>query len=458
MPGADPRFDRYRLVLIAAADKRVLVEDHGYAGGLPRVSVPRWTRTAEKITAQIREQWGFRSVVLDILGDKPGADTIVIAERLNSVAPSRALTPRGWSSFEAIPDAEVEPEARSIISGLLANGSTDRGPFSRLGWVREMLAWSSGLIGRESSWFSEDEIEQLNGSAESTLIRLVGRDGAVFWFKAAGGSNSHEARVTSTLSSCFPKYLPEVVGFHSGWNAWLMRDSGLPFTRVHSDRCALARDMVRSFAELQRASTGLVDRLIADGCHDHRMPALRAEIPQLAPYLEEAMHDSELRTGPVIERARLDRVLSMVETATLVLEDVGLPNSLMHCDISLENILVGSRGCIFTDWAHACVGNPFVTFEQLRIQLSQDREFRSALPRLTEEYLEVWRQSQPNLDYRCAFAFVPIVALASYLCCRREWLTTEDHRGPQSRSYARILARQMDHAARLIEEDVGLCA
>lgn len=449
-----PEFDHYRLALISPSSRYILLERDAGRLVLPQVPVPRWTRPAQKVASLIRERWGFRVWVLDFLGDNPGRENLVIAERIDAQQKLLEGANLAWRPLHEIPEGELSEAERAIIRALADEGSTERGPFSRLGWREDLLAWSSKVLRLARSQLS-DEMVQLNAAADAALVHILTEGGSRYWFKAAGASHPHERRVTVRLSQQLPEYVPELVAVHERWNGWLMRDAGVPFLAGY-DPSRLAVEVVRRLGSFQAAASPLAGRLLVDGCHDHRMPALRTQIPELTPYLEEAMREPGAELGSSIGPARLRRVAALIAETSLRIEDMGIPDTLMHCDISLENILVSSRGCTFIDWAHASIGHPFITLEHLCAQLAQHENSRTIIPRLRKTYLRVWEASLPVRRHRQALAFMPLVALASLLCCRSEWLTGSARRHPSSRSYARVLARQLDLAARQIEQPVQL--
>jgi hypothetical protein len=456
MPFSDPQFDSYRLVLLSASRRHVLLEDVRNRKCLPRISIERWSRPAKEITDLVREAWQLHAVVLDFLGERPGAGSIVILEQIDRDETRYCPAGHLWAALDRVDDSDFTDQERKLIQRLISMGHTGRGIFSRLGWIEEVLNWVSEGVAKDGSQFSA-EVAQLNGTANSCLVRFSGKDGGSYWFKAAAGLNIYEARITATLSSLFPEYLPELVGFHEEWHAWLMRDGGNPLSEYDLHQPQIVSHVLRRLADLQKNSIGHIGQLLRSGCHDHRMSALRAQIPELTPYLEEAMRAQDADTGPRITTPRIRKVAALIEEATFRLEDIGIPDTLMHCDIGLQNILIGHRGCVFTDWAGASVGNPLVTFEQLRIQLCQTDQTHTSTPPLTEIYQEAWRDIVTDCQFQVAMSLVPLIALASNLCCRRDWLISESLHRPQSQSYARILARQMDRAAQVIEQSIEAC-
>lgn len=421
---------------------------------LPRIPVPRWTRAAQKVTSQIRQRWNLRAWVIDFLGDHPGRENLAIAERIDERPGPLEDANIACYPLSAVPEDELSDAERAVVRKLLEDGSTGRGPFSRLGWVEDLLTWSCEVLNVARSKLS-NEFVQLNASADAALVHILTEEGTRYWFKAAGTAHPHERHVTETLSQELPEYLPELIAVHKQWNGWLTRDAGAPFLASH-DRSRLAIEVVRRLARLQTGALPFAGRLLVDGCHDHRMPALRTQIPKLTPYLEAAMQETEADFGLSIGPARLRRIAALIAEASLRIENMGIPDTLMHCDVSLDNILVGSRGCTFIDWAQASIGHPFITLEHLCAQFAQHEDSRAIIPRLRKTYLHVWETSLHGRFDRHALIVMPLVALASLLCCRSEWLTRNAMRHPSSRSYARVLARQLDRIARQIEGPVPL--
>lgn len=450
MAPSQPQFDCYRLVLVSPR-RRILVEKSAGRLSLPQLLVPRWTRAARNVAALIKQKWNIQAVVLDFLGDHPGDGSVVLAEQIDGPQELRGDVDAVWQSLYAIREDELSRDERAVVHRLLDKGSTGRGPFSRLGWTEELLTWLSERLKLPRSQLSE-QIMQLNASADAALVRISTRDGADYWFKAAGGSHPLERQITVMLSQQFPDYVPEVVAVHDKWNGWLMRDAGIPVLSSCSNPARLALEALHRLAMFQAAASSHVRRLLAAGCHDHRLHILRTQIAELTPYLEEAMREPGAQPGSRIGPSRLRFIAALIAEATLRLEDIGIPDTLMHCDMGLENIVASARGCAFIDWAQASVGHPFITFHHLRSQIAQHRKTRALIPRLEDTYLHVWDRSLPGKPHRQILRFVPLVALASVLCCRREWITAGQKRHPAAHSYGRVLARQMDLAARQIEE------
>jgi len=119
--------------------------------------------------------------------------------------------------------------------------------------------------------------------------------------------------------------------------------------------------------------------------------------------------------------------------------------------------LTGHR-CVFIDWAQASIGNPFVTFEQLRVQIAEDQNTAQWTPYMTEKYTKSWGQILSSSQINCALAVVPLISVALELCGRWTWLTSDRLHEARFQSYLRGLARQMDRAVRDLELREIICA
>jgi hypothetical protein len=453
----NPKFDCYRLVLISGTTRLILFEVTQTGAELPRVFVPRWTRTTEQIQDIAKERWGLKILVMDLLGDEPGGDGVVVAEVLEEGTSDRSRG-RLWASLDEIGRSTITDTERDLIRQLLRGEDTRRGPFFRLGWIQGLYRWLESTPAMKDGVPFTSEVKQFNASPTSTLLRLRRADSKLFWFKAAGHPNEQESMITSLLADLLPGYLPPLIASHDAWNGWLMDDAGSPLDALRSLRLSTLEHVVRRLAELQKASASHVPALLLAGCRDQRTPALLEGIHELLPYLHDAMATQRLDCVPRIGIGRLRTIEEVLEQACFSLEWLGVPNSLIHDDIHPGNILVSGRRCMFTDWARASIGNPLITFAQLRDHLAHERRTHRWLPHLTRVYQEVWKPIVPDFILQRAFCFIPMIASATYLYDRRELLVSEHGQKPQLQRYVRSLVRQMDKAACALEEILTVCA
>lgn len=174
--------------------------------------------------------------------------------------------------------------------------------------------------------------------------------------------------------------------------------------------------------------------------------------------IDEAMSAGGNRFTPRLTSVRIRELEVILTDICLSMESLGIPNTLLHGDISFENILVGPRGCVFTDWANASVGNPVVAFEQLRAQFEQENGACAWLPMLTEIYIGSWLEVLNRSQIECALALAPSIAAMIHLfdCWKR--LDRECLSEPKLQSCVRAIAREIDRAAHKTESNWIRCA
>lgn len=451
----NPLFDCYRLILAEPATRRVLAERRRLGWQLPRVSIPRWSRAAEQIQAVIERQWGFKTVVVDLLEDEPPREAIAIGELRGG---SRCYSSPGsgsWVSFYKLSEDEIDGACHSIVERLLNEGVTGRGAFSRFGWIEEALEWVSTRAGTDRAQFTDD-IKQFNATADSALVRFGRRSASPIWLKAAGHPSTSEYRITTTLAQLLPGSLPRVIATREDWNAWWMEDAGTPLGSVQST--GLFGKAISRLAEIQKASLCSTRYLLASGCGDQRLSALRANISLMIGLIDEAMARLDNDFTPRLTSARIRELEVILAEVYFSMKCLSIPDALLHGDISFDNILVGLGGCVFIDWAKAAVGNPFVTFEQLRAQIKQENGACVWLPMLTEIYAESWLEVLSRSQIDCALALAPPIAAMTYLFDQWERLGRERRSEPKFQSYVRAIARQINQAARDVELRWTRCA
>ena len=442
----NPQFDRCRLILISRSTRLVFAETSNHVPRFPSVSVSRWSRFAEQAQAKIEDRWGLKVVILDCLGECSERDNIVVAEVISE--DRLDVWPRGfsWTKFSNVSDDEISGPDRLAIQTLLASGHSGRGTFSRLGWTEELLDWIEAETNTDRALFSK-EIRQLNASSTHSLIRLGNERASRLWFKAVTVRDDREFQLTTLLSRQFPKQLPTLLAVRHDWNGWLMEDAGRPLEEIGSIRERHLGDVGESLAELQLASVEKVDELIANGVQDQRMSVLRAGTSVLLPYFEEAMRAQSFDAVPCFSAKRLREIEAILHDACFRIEELRIPDALVHNDINLGNILVSSDGCSFTDWASAGVSNPFVTLEQLKMQLAQDQRTVPWIARVTEAYRKRWREVILDDAIEQALALVPLIAIAAHIWSRKDWVLSEQRHDPGVESYLRSLMRHMSRAA-----------
>jgi hypothetical protein len=443
MPQLDPAREGYiyRLAILASDPGHVLGRWHDAELILPRVSIPRWVRPAAEIQKAVRDRWNLNIVILDFLYRSRGLPGCVVAQLLST------KDIEDWISvaFDQLSSAELTESERVTIQAISKRDAGDRGAFSRNGWIDEATAWVRQEVGSEVQLTGE--VEQHNASGTFALVRFDTKNEPAYWLKATGEPNRHELGITAALAASCPDCLPPLVATRHDWNAWLMEEAGEPLEP--EAKGSVLRDVVLSMARLQTSTASNTEQLLAAGATDQRMPVLRRCIGEIVAYLEHAMDQQVSTRVPRLAPLRLHKIGRILKDAWRVMEELGIPDTVIHNDMNRGNILVRRDVCVFTDWSEACVGPPCLTLQRLLMLLpGSDRDTEAERYRLKQAYSRYWLDCLPSWKLDIAFALMPLLAPASYLYGRGDWLRSKDRFNPELQGYARSIARQMDRAAR----------
>ncbi len=199
------------------------------------------------------------------------------------------------------------------------------------------------------------------------------------YFKAARPGLDHDAGVTAVLARLEPRVVlaPLAVDAERGW--MLLPDGGERLREVLARERHPRRwlDLLPRYAELQIASTAVLDELLACGLPDYRTPRLGGLAGSLAVSLGMAPPSP----------ARLAEAAAELDAA-------GLPATVQHDDLHDGNVLVAPDGsyAVF-DWGDSCASHPFSSLVVAlrgvahRFQLAEEDV---DLCRLRDAYLEPW--------------------------------------------------------------------
>lgn len=436
----------YRLVLVRVGSDGIWIDRCSNGTRLPRLSIPRYCRRAEELQLVIRTTWNLDVVILDLL-HSPVRDT--------ACAIAEVISPRSSHHFRTVAiddldDGELTPEECALVSSSFTNTESGRRAFSSPAWLRDAIAWLRPEV--DGAEVLPENVRQLNCGGGFVLLRCETTDGRAYWLKATGKPNMHEFPVTQVLTQCCPEFLPRQVAVRQEWNAWWMEDAGAPVTHYTLLQLEQA---VSAMAELQIKSLHQIVALRAAGAIDRRLSSLRSQIPGIMNYLADAMERQSSTKVPRIERQRLKELGTMIEDACLRMEELAIPDTLLHGDTNCGNVLFRGDKCVFIDWSEAGIGNPFFGFQHLCLLSSADRE--RWFPRLSTVYAECWRAVLTSEQMKRGYALMSMLAAFCYLYGRGDWLSSPKREDPLFQSYARSLARHMDRAAREPELLEALC-
>jgi Phosphotransferase enzyme family len=445
--------EQYRLLLVFPKQGLILLEQSGSEVGLPAIAIPQYTRTAEQITKAVFEKWLLRSIVIDSLSGYDEESRIAVLELLSPVQ-TLSSDDLYWVSLEDLPEGTLPPLLLRLVQRMLIGDTGDRGPFSRFGWIEEAKDWIQGAV-RDRN-LDLKNIYQLNAGGYFALLRFSTTSGRAYWMKAVGHPNTHEFTTTAYLAEHFWRYLPTIVTMRKEWNAWVMEEAGRSLRNSFAPH--LLEQSVCSLAELQARAISHVDRLLEAGCLDRGIPVLEKHLGELTDYLESAMDCQTSTKVPRLEKQRLRKLGCILRSACSKMTEIGIPNTLVHNDMTPGNILYDGVRCVFTDWAEAHIGNPFLTFQHLCFQAYHDlQQTEATMRQLRNAYKRPWLEYLTESQIDHAYTLMPILAVASCLYGRGDWLNSGRGELPRFKGYARSLARQMDREANAPDFQAALC-
>jgi hypothetical protein len=432
----------YKVVLAVPASKMILAMPEGNAVRLPRVHIHKWTRPAEEITRELRENWNLNTVVLSLVPNVDSQPGCAVAEVMDAQITEGHPALR-LSCIEELDRTDLDAGEQDHVNGVLTGSHKSAGPFSRPGWIKEAQDWIQRSLANHRIEFNE-ELRQYNAGDTLALIRFGTHNGQSYWLKAIGERDKHEFAVTLELSRLFPQYLPPLVAVRKDWNAWVTENAGKQLGS--SDDVRLLVQAVMTLADFQIRSLDHISCLETAGCVNRRLSILRLHLPDMVTYLETAMAKQTSTKVKPLTPARLQQIGSVVDRACSVMQSLGIPDTLVNGDINLDNILYDGSSFRFTDWAEGGIGNPFLTLQQVIQHVIRDGECQEWVPELREAYGTKWLPLLNEQKIDRAFVLMPLLTMADYLRGRGDWLSSSSKNESTFQSFARTLARCMDRA------------
>src|ERR1700733_14255400 len=220
----------YKVVLAGSAPEKIFAVPEGRTFRLPRVHIPKWTRPAEEITRELRENWNLNTVVVGRFLSAKSQPPCAVAELINTQSTEgNPYLPS--CNIDEIDKNDLDANEREQVRGVISGTNKPSGPFSRLGWLKDAQEGIQNSLSGRRVDFSAD-IRQYNAGDTFALLRFGTRSGSIYWLKATGEPNKHELALTATLSALFPQYLPPLVATREDWNAWVTEHAGEPLGGV----------------------------------------------------------------------------------------------------------------------------------------------------------------------------------------------------------------------------------
>jgi hypothetical protein len=213
-------------------------------------------------------------------------------------------------------------------------------------------------------------------------MRVPIRNGAA-WFKVCGPVQAFETTLTAELFSRWPGLVPEVLGWNSDRSWLLLADAGTPIG-ASGNPPETWRTLLPAYAELQRREADHTPTHLINGVPDLRVVVLPER------YQELLSEELPLKAAEVV---RLREFAPHFSDLCAELGEAGLPDTIQHDDLHMNNVFRDGQGLRILDWGDACISHPFVSL----VATFRFLEERNRLGRhdpwfetLRDAYLESW--------------------------------------------------------------------
>jgi hypothetical protein len=272
----------------------------------------------------------------------------------------------------------------------------------RQGWAHETQAWIEAALvrcGRRQT--APPEVERM--WSLSAVLRVPTDRGAAF-FKSTSGAFRAEPAITRLLADLFPDVVPTVLD-HDDDRAWMLLDQVAGVEEERADGAAVAAAAV--LAEVQLRSLDHLRALRGAGCADR---TLRQTLAGLSQLLRDSVELPNLTTEEIVAaRAAGPRASQLVEEFW----SCGLPDTLTHGDIDLDNVAYDGARLRLFDWTDACLSHPFLDGAHLARSALQhtsggDRH-RPFDAEVAEAFAAPWRARYPRADIDRALHLAPAI-------------------------------------------------
>jgi Ser/Thr protein kinase RdoA (MazF antagonist) len=453
--------DLFRILLYRKDESEILLETTWEGFRLPVLSVPAHRRTAEEVTAAIRNAWNLETYCLFPLSGSARPQSLVRDQAVEACYPSCGC-PAGmeWLPVVSLSEGVFQsPSDFTAVENSLRTFEQYRrdelpGFFGKPGWLRVVTKWVEAQAVAAGLCLTS-KFRQLNASPAFSLLRFE-TDGRALWFKAVGEPNLPEYSITLKLAAEFPEFVPHILGSRPEWNAWLSLEA--EGSELDASSPAHVWEIAaENLALLQIASLSRRFELIEAGCKDLRLWALRAMVD---PFFDSMTHvmgrQTKLSPAP-LSRHELLSLGRKIKSTLEELEADGLPNTLGHVDMNPGNVVASDTRCVFLDWAQAYVGPPLFSFQYLlqhwRQRYPADQVSEASF---VSRYARLWRPFATSEQIAISSELAPLLATFAYAVGGATWQKTENITS-ETASYLRSLVRRMKGEADMLSKGNFTC-
>jgi hypothetical protein len=267
----------------------------------------------------------------------------------------------------------------------------------RPGWYEAIEAWIDGALlpsGRRRT----GPIEPVKAWSVSAVARVPVEGGAV-WVKQPCAHFHAEARIHRAVAALEPQLVPQLIATEPDRGWLLMEPMAGAEEAQHAAGAAL--QVAERWAEAQIAAVEQVPALLAAGL------AHRGLTETLIAFHSLLEHGSELALLDAEEletiRASADRAAELVQE----LWQAGIPDTLVHGDLHLDNVAWDGETLRLFDWTDGCVSHPFLDIAHL----TRFMGVRDEAAAIEAAYASRWRAAFPQADTDRALELAPLADL-----------------------------------------------
>ena len=328
-------------------------------GALPRLDLDldEGDTVVIALRAALRSAWNMDAVVLEThLPPAPDGlpiDHVALAV-LDEPGP-RWTTPPGtrWDAPPRDLPERVGPRAAAWL-GEWETGAEPpalRPRWARPGWHARATNWIRAAL-EEAGRPAAGEIEMRRLWGISAIARVRTADGGTAWFKAVFPQFEAEVAVTRFLEAAIPEAVPHVIAADTDAGWLLLDDVGAePIGNAATDEQVGAA--IRRLVQIQTAMVGREGELRSVGVADRPLRHLAQEVAA-------AMTDPAEIEGPDVAPQRLATVVDWVRRQSDWLAAVALPETLVHGDFHVFNLIERRGEPVIIDWSDAAISHPLL--------------------------------------------------------------------------------------------------
>lgn len=308
------------------------------------------------------------------------------------------------ATWRPVDEVAVPGLAEACARWVVASPSNGDPAWFVRGWQDEVLAWIDGVLA-ERGWTRRGVPDLVKAWSLSAVLRVpVKRRGgeSEVWFKATCDGFRAEPVLTAAVHELAPALTPALLAFDVE-RAWLVME---PIPGAADGAGAhRAAEVARQVAELQLASRGRRDELLAAGAPDRGLAGTLG-------MLGEVLHHSVDVLSPA-QRAQAPSLESWLVAGLHELWDGPLPDTVVHGDLHLGNVAWTGTGPVVFDWTDLCLSHPFLDAAHLAESAAAEAggdptSRRAAADAVWSAYLSPWRAAYPDVDLDAVRARVPL--------------------------------------------------